>query len=254
MKLLVVVLCLLSERYLMHSLSSKRFIWFGDYCQLISNFMQKITGNKQFFANPWLGLTAIILPLIVTTSLIYIVFHSLLFGLIGFLLNLLIFFYCLGPDNPFYPVLQEGKKTSAQDTVSHYFARVMTELFAVVFWYVVAGPIAALTYRIIALCKDKNICTEAARQVTDILEWPVARVTAILFLLVGNFQRGYSLFLSYLLAKPALNAEMLSKCGMEALRAKDSDKVSMVAAEGLVEHATMVLLVCVALITMGAFL
>ena len=31
MKLMVILLCLLSERYLVHSIAYQRFFWFGDY-------------------------------------------------------------------------------------------------------------------------------------------------------------------------------------------------------------------------------
>lgn len=59
MKLLVVVLCLLSERFLIHTASSQRFYWFGEYYLLIKNKID----NTRFFTNPWMILAATILSI-----------------------------------------------------------------------------------------------------------------------------------------------------------------------------------------------
>ncbi|KTD41206.1 hypothetical protein [Legionella parisiensis] len=249
MKLLVILLSLLSERFLIHSVSYQRFYWFFDYCQKI-----KMSTNKQsFLTNPWVLLALIIIPIVLLVSIIYCLLDQLVFGLIGFFLSILIFFYCLGPQNVFYPVVQSDNRTN-QELVGDYFVLVNRQLFSLVFWYIIAGPIGALAYRLITLCRDVNFVSEQAHEITDLLEWIPARLTVLLFLLVGNFQRGFSSFTSYFLAKPDKNNDMLRVCGLLAVKTNETEEIPMPVAEGLVDHAIIVMLVFIALFTLITWL
>lgn len=249
MKLLVILLCLLSERFLIHSISYQRFYWFFDYCQKI-----KMGTNKHgFFTNPWVLLALIIVPIVLLVAIFYLLLHHLVFGLIGFLLSIIIFFYCLGPQNVFYPIVQSDTRTN-QELVGDYFILVNRQLFSLVFWYIIAGPIGALVYRLITLCHDVNDVSEQANEVTDLLEWIPARLAVLLFLLVGNFQRGFSSFTSYFLAKPDMNNDMLRVCGFLAVRTNEEEEIPMSFAESLVEHAIIVMLVFIALFTLITWL
>ncbi|WP_454780857.1 hypothetical protein [Legionella sp. WA2022007384] len=249
MKLLVILLCLLSERFLIHSVSYQRFYWFPDYCQKIKSLGDKHSSLN----NPWVLLALIIVPILILVSLIYLLLHPLVFGLMGFLLSIVIFFYCLGPQNVFYPIVQSDTKSN-QEIVGDYFILVNRQLFSLVFWFIIAGPIGALTYRLITLCRDIHFVGEQANEVTDLFEWIPARLTVLLFLLVGNFQRGFSLFTSYFIAKPDMNGEMLRECGLLAVKTNETEEIPMPVAEGLVEHAIIVMLVFIALFTLITWL
>ncbi len=248
MKLMVIVVCLLSERFLMHSLSYQRFSWFGDYSQRI---LQLVNKNNQL-SNPWLLLAIIVAPLILITAFVYFILHGILFGFVGLILSIIIFFYCLGPQNPFYPVSDDG--SNGITLVANYLAQVNSQLFSVIFWYVVAGPIAVLAYRVISLSQAIPAVAEQAKQVTDVLEWVPARLTVLLYLLVGNFQKGFALFQHYIFSKPSLNNQLLSECGILAVRSNETEVVPMPVAESLVEHAVIVLLVLIALFTLVAWM
>lgn len=250
MKLLVIVLCLLSERYLMHAQSYQRFSWFGDYANKVSHLIEK----NNWFTNPWMVLAAIVLPIVVLTAIVYCLLHSILFGLVGLVLSIVLFFYCLGPQNAFYPLTDEKEKAKTTDRVGNYFAQVNSQLFAVIFWYIIAGPVAAVAYRLIDLSQSITLVSPQAKQSVDILEWLPARLTAILYLLVGNFQRGFALFMQYILAKPEMNNTMLSACGLLAVRSTTTEEVPMHEAESLVEYSVIVLLVLIALCTLVAWL
>lgn len=249
MKLLVIVLCLLSERFFIHSISYQRFSWFNDYALRI----KKQVDNKAAFANPWMLFAAIILPIIILTAFIYLLLHRQLYGFLGMLINLVICFYCLGPQNTFYPLVEEGSGND-EGLIKHYFAQANTQLFSLLFWYVIAGPVIALAYRLITLCEGFDPVSPQAKQVKDVVEWIPTRITALLYLLVGNFQKGFTVFLKYLVAKPEDNPILLGECGINAARAGDKDEVTLINAEILVEHATIVLLVFIALFTLGAWL
>lgn len=250
MKLLVILICLLSERYLIHNASYHRFSWFPNYSQRILQWIQM----NNYFSNPWLVLASIILPLIIVATVIYFILSGILFGFIGLLLSILIFFYCLGPQNIFYPPAQEDSNSNNTSQIGNYFAQANNQLFAVIFWYVIAGPIMILAFRLVSLSRGIPSISEQAIQTTDILEWLPARLTALLYLLVGNFQRGLSLLTHYFIAKPDLNYKMLSECGLQAIRTTDIEEVPMPVAESFVEHAVIVLLVLIALFTLVAWL
>jgi AmpE protein len=245
MKLLVILLCLCSERFLIHTVSYQRFYWFGDYYQKI----KKISAKHSFFTNPWALLALIIIPILLLTLFVYLLLHHLFFGVLGLILSLVIFFYCLGPQNVFYPVTQSDTKSN-NELVGDHFVMVNRQLFALVFWFIVAGPIGALAYRLITLCRNVNGVGEQANEITDLLEWIPARLTAVFILLVGNFQKGFPLFVHYLLAKPDLNNIMLRECALQAARTSDTEEISMTVAEGMVEHAIIVMLVLIALCTL----
>lgn len=249
MKLLVIVLCLLSERFIIHSISYQRFSWFKNYALWINRFDEK----SKYFSNPWLYFAAMIIPILFVVSIIYLILYKQLFGFAGLILNLLIFYYCLGPGNPFYPSMPEGQTSEIQRAES-YFAQVNTELFSLIFWYVVAGPIIALAYRLITLCYDIEQVSLQAKQAKDVLEWIPARITALLYLLVGNFQRGISSFLKYMLVKPDENNILLGQCGVHAAQVTENNEITMIVAEEIVEYATIVLLVLIALFTLGAMI
>lgn len=249
MKLLVVILCLLSERYLMHSFTYQRFNWFPDYAQR----MEKRFVNHKQLQNPWLLLASLITPVVFIAFIIYVLFHAILFGLLGLVFSLLVFAYCLGPNNVFYP-LSNGEDANTNEEVANYLSRANRELFSVVFWYIIAGPIALLAYRLFTLCINLPSVKKEAEIITDYLEWVPARLTSILYLLVGHFQQGLGAFRQYAVAKPEQNHTLVGECGVKALLANDRETIPLPVAETLVEHATVLLLVIIALITLAAWL
>lgn len=251
MKLFVIVLCLLSERYLVHAVSHTRFHWFNSYfTQLSQRFQTKDTSVLHQF----LILIAVVLPPALICWLIIYLFGNLMFGFIGLLLNLVIFYYCLGPQNPFYPIREAEETENNEMAAGSYFSKVNGELFAVIFWYIVAGPIAIIIYRLISLCREQLTTATIAQTITQILDWIPARITVLLYLLVGNFQKGIHFFVQMFFAVPEKNDTLLSNGGLLAARINENDPVALPYAENLVEHALIVYLVCLALFTLVSWL
>lgn len=250
MKLLVIILCLLSERFLTHSFSYKRFDWFNHYYLRLKNFRDRSNLPK----HSGLELILIIAPVTVLFSFLYLIFDSILFGLFGFIIHLLVFYYCLGPKNPFYPFMNTNIDAFGEEYVGSYLAGVNNQLFAVIFWYLIGGPIALLLYRLISISQNLSVVATPAKEITEALEWLPARLTVLLYLLVGNFQVGLQRFSHFIVAKPSLNHQMLSECGLLAVRNNEADEIPMPLAEQLVEHAVIVLVVFIALFTIAAWL
>lgn len=251
MKLLVIVLCLLSERYLTHKVSLHRFGWFGQYCDKILHIVPKVS----FLKSPWILMTVVVVPWCIIISLAIGLFNSFLVGFIGFLMQLVILYYCLGPDNAFYPVTATKKKNAHEELdAGNYLAQVNNQLFGVVFWYIVLGPLAALAYRLVSLCQKQSRMSDAAKLSTNLLDWIPARLVAISYLLVGNFQQGFPCFMQKALIVPSENSVLLTEVGLFAVRTKEDEKVSLPRAQGLAEHAMVIWLVFVAIFTMVAWL
>ena len=246
MKFIVIVLCLLSERFLVHASSHARFQWFDHYSKAIEKRMP-----AAFVSNSWLVLLFIVLPLVIATSLAFYVVGNLLFGLVILLLNIAIFHYCIGPQNPFYPVRGDDV---THDEVGGYLAGVNGQLFAVIFWYLVMGPLGVVTYRVISLCQNYSLVHKQATWITSILDWLPTKITALLYLFAGNFQAGVRHFSAMFFTSPDNNQEMLSTCGIQAVGFNEPEEVRMPQAEILVEHAVIVLLVLLAFFTMAAWL
>ncbi|MBA3537050.1 MAG: regulatory signaling modulator protein AmpE [Tatlockia sp.] len=250
MKLLVILICLLSERYLVHALSYLRFTWFSSYCNKIYQYV----GHSPLLQNPKILLVIIVVPLLVLAGIAFYIADYLFFGLFTFLLNLLIFYYCLGPVNPFYPVRTEVESDNTEVAAGYYFSQVNGQLFSVIFWYVVSGVVGVLVYRLISLCREQELTATLATQITNFLDWIPARLTLLLYLLVGNFQKGFHFYVQKFLTSPEYNSQFLSEGGLLAARTNESEPVQLPYAESLVEHAIIVCVVILALFTLGSWM
>src|SRR3990167_8673010 len=251
MKLLVIVLCLLSERYLTHKVSLNRFSWFGKYCDKLISLFPKIA----FFQSPWILMLALIFPWIVIIAVAMGLLRSSLFGFVGVLMQLVVFYYCMGPDNVFYPLSAPHKKNAHQALdAGNYLAAVNNQLFGVIFWYIALGPLAVIAYRLFSLCQKQSKLVAKAKWITSLLDWIPARLTVIFYLLVGNFQQGFKCLLQKKLLAPSENNRLLTEVGLLAVRAQTDEQLSLPAAQGLVEYALILSLVFVALFTLVSWL
>lgn len=252
MKLLVIVLCLLSERYLVQIRSHRRFYWVSLYNQ----FIEKQLSALSFIRAAWVNLFIFLLPLMGVAFLILHQVTNGLFGLVGLFLNVVILYACIGPGNPFYPI--RDSKTAPEDhspdDIGTYLAEANEQLFAVLFWYILLGPLAVLGYRLISESRKQASVSQLASKLTNLFDWLPARMTALLYLLVGNFQAGLRHFSLFLIKAPENNQNMLSVCGLDALGSAGGEPARMIQAENLVEHSVIVLLVFLALFTMVAWM
>lgn len=250
MKLLVIVLCLLSERFFVHAISYKRFDWFAAYCE----FFKAKQVNVAALRNPWVMLLVLEFPLVLLVFLVYFLVGGFLFGLGGFIVNLAVFYYALGPGNPFYPLQNDPQSETAQDEVASYLAEANGQLFAVIFWYVLLGPVFLLIYRLTALSQEIEPVQEVATRLTRILDWIPARLTGFLYLLVGNFQVARKRFVEFLTSGFESNLTGLGACGVQAVQHDQHESVQMAQAELLVEHALLVFLGFLALFILISWL
>ncbi|WP_295475397.1 regulatory signaling modulator protein AmpE [uncultured Pseudomonas sp.] len=165
--------------------------------------------------HPWLILAlAVLLPLL-AVHLALVVIGSVAYGWMLLPVHLLVLVYSLGRGDlpaalgPFRDACRRGDVQAAVhvaerdmgvqaddarqllDAVQgHLLWQAYQGFFAVIFWYALLGPVAALAYRLLALCAEKAATpavAERAAQLRHAFDWLPVRLLAASFALVGNF-------------------------------------------------------------------
>src|SRR3990167_4632693 len=186
MNLLILVVCLLIDRYLIHQHSLQRFSWFAQYYDYI---LQHIKATV-WMRHPFLKILCFILPITLLTIIILGITNSGILTIFNGIIQFGLVYYCLGSSNIFYPA-QEAQTDSL-------LVQANTLLFSVFFWFLVLGPAAMVAYRLTQLVAERQDTALKANQLLAIFNWIPARVTSLLYLLVGNFQKGIGIWLQYL--------------------------------------------------------
>lgn len=97
--------------------------------------------------------------------------------------------------------------------------------FAVIFWYILLGPLAALAYRLLDLTERHartNALHEQAAQLRHAFDWLSARVLALSFSLVGNLATFTRVLKPRLLDWEVPAERLLLRVGLFSVEPKDS--------------------------------
>lgn len=161
---------------------------------------------------------SLLLPLMAVAIVLHIT-QDWLFGLVGVLLQLVILFYALGRSNlleqlgayllhwrsgDFQSAYHHAKKMfgteeglTADDPGSLHAAvcrgvlyQWFEQVFVIIFWFLLAGPLAALLIRLLKLYEqsaDRGACAKERLQVLHILEWLPVRLLGFTYAIAGNF-------------------------------------------------------------------
>ncbi len=95
--------------------------------------------------------------------------------------------------------------------------------FAVIFYYLIAGPVAALTYRLLMLSSEQVKWPQAAGLATrllHILDWLPVRLLSLSFALIGNFITVNQALMPNLLCITEPANSLLDKTGRAAVEAE----------------------------------
>jgi len=226
----------------------RKFGWFED---LISFFKSRL-GDKEFYQSWWqLGivLLAPIVALIAVTSL----FEGLMYALIMLLVTIPLLFLSLGPRSleqsfaEYFAAMERDDSEAAllhlskigtfdesdtnilekDELVRHATQNILTEAqkryFGPIAWFIFTGPFGALFYRLCHLyddyCQKHQLEQQhqLTQQVIHWIDWVPARLTSLLFLLTGDFVKGFYPIQDYLLDAEADNNRLVSETGIAAL-------------------------------------
>jgi AmpE protein len=206
--------------------------------------LAKLEASPRFANRPWLVLALLILLPVAVLGLLLVVLEPVAYGLLAFPIHLLVVIYSLGRGDllaglgPFRDAwrredLQAAAHVAKRDldicadsgeqllerVQGHLLWEAYQSFFAVIFWYFLLGPVAALSYRLLALAAEhgKNpALVERAAQLRHAFDWLPVRLLAASFALVGNFVAVGRVMVHELLNWNISAAQLVEKVGLMA--------------------------------------
>lgn len=206
--------------------------------------LHALEASPKFATRPWLVLAILILCPVALLALLLWVLDPVAYGLLALPVHVLVVIYSLGRGDiqaglgPFRDAwrrgdLQAGAHVAERDigitaengeqllekVQSHLLWQSYQGFFAVIFWYFLLGPVAALSYRLLALAAEQGKnpeLVERAQQVRHAFDWVPVRLLAASFALVGNFAAVGRVMLHELLNWDISAEQLINKAGCAA--------------------------------------
>lgn len=244
MTFIITLISLIIERFF-HWNHLRHWRWFDAYQRKIT---QPIANMSSY-----LLIAIITIPLMLIVGLTNNLLDGALFGILQLIFGVVILLYCMGPDNlwlqsfgalntlhkedpsivvehvqkSFGIPLPDHSQGFHQALTSAIFVEANQRIFAVIFWFVVLGPVGAVMYRAIALCTLRTDLglTSAALQLQALLDWIPVRILTFIFALGGHFKDVISFWKKDVLKGPATNAQLISECGIAALDVRNGNQL-----------------------------
>ena len=282
MKLIVILVCILAARYLHLGRTSARYRWFTRYTEGLHRVLTQVRW-------PWLQMLLIVAPVLIITLLLQLNLAHGLYYLIDFLFATFLVWYCLWPiplqealdatvadrramndESPteqhddIVPAMKASEPRAISETI---LCNANSHIFAVLFWYVALGPLGAVLYRAVAQLTQlsshqhsglANIA-RVANIVEDVLDWIPARLTALGYVIAGDFVNGFGQWLRYANKGLSSNQDLLINTGLGAMNLPIDDENETAVPEEprnvlrLVDRSLVAWLVIVAIFTLGAW-
>ena len=206
--------------------------------------LNKLESSERLAKQPWLVLTILVLLPVALLALLLVVLEPVAYGLLALPVHLLVVIYSLGRGDllgglgPFRDAwrredLQAAAHVAKRDlnicadsgeqlldrVQEHLLWQAYQSFFAVIFWYFLLGPVAALAYRLLALAQEHGqnpALVERAAQLRHAFDWVPVRLLAASFALVGNFVAVSRVMLHELLNWNISAAQLINKVGLAA--------------------------------------
>lgn len=206
--------------------------------------LHALEASPNFANRPWLVLAILILCPVALLALLLWVLDPVAYGLLALPVHVLVVIYSLGRGDiqaglgPFRDAwrrgdLQAGAHVAERDigisaengeqllekVQSHLLWQSYQGFFAVIFWYFLLGPVAALSYRLLALAAEQGKnpeLVERAQQLRHAFDWVPVRLLAASFALVGNFAAVGRVMLHELLNWDISAEQLINKAGCAA--------------------------------------
>ena len=215
MTVTIVLLCLLAERFLLEYQERRQARWFFAYDHWLER--QNLPGwMRQGFG----GVISLLLPPLLIISILQLFLNDALFGLPVALFAGLVLLFSLGPVDLDDQIkrfteaqlsgnaeqagsiardLLQDEPPSSEPTYSQALAGSVLEqannrIFAVIFWFLILGPMGAALYRLAShLPRLQHASQELDFMLTSerliaILNWLPARITAFVYAIAGSFE------------------------------------------------------------------
>lgn len=245
MSFLVLLLTVAAYKLLGWHLQPQHDQWFYKFTDRLSSVLK---GSPQLVM-----LVALLSPLAVAGFVLSLAEHWL-FGFVGLLLHVLILFYALGRGNLFEQLnaylfhWRSGDYQSAYHHARQHFSDELEgaasdidslhlsccrgllyqwfeQVFVIVFWYLLAGPLAALFMRLLSLYEQRNRKQGYVRsQLLHVLEWLPVRLLTLVYAVAGNFLHCFKLLVTGLTDFNMPTNELLLKAGLAATGSEAAER------------------------------
>lgn len=276
MSFLIVLLCIVFQRYLDFPVPIIGYDWFKPY----ANFLEKSLSKTPAWSG-FAGVATIVLPVSLLVALICFITRGWMFGLFRMGFSTVVLLYCL--DARDYTkllsgYLGQGDAASARDQAEKFIAnalpknedsahKALTEgvfikslhqVFSVIFWFLLLGSFGAVVYYVVSLLNKserlKSLHTAAA-QVLGVLDWVPVRLLGLSFALVGSFANVYMPWVKSLQQTIAKSNELAVTFGVAALGI-DGKKESVDTVQGAIDlcfRSQIVWVVILGLVTIASY-
>ncbi|WP_260960367.1 regulatory signaling modulator protein AmpE [Pseudomonas citri] len=206
--------------------------------------LNRLEARPRWLKRPWLVLLVMVLLPVASLALLLWVLDPVAYGLLALPVHLLVVIYSLGRGDllaalgPFRDAwrredLQAAVHVAKRDldleadcgeqllerVQGYVLWQAYQSFFAVIFWYFLLGPVAALSYRLLALAAEHSLnpgVAERAAQLRHAFDWLPVRLLAASFALVGNFVAVSRIMLHELLNWNISAAHLIDKVGRVA--------------------------------------
>ncbi|WP_460368264.1 regulatory signaling modulator protein AmpE [Pseudomonas sp. Tul1A2] len=206
--------------------------------------LNKLEASERLAKQPWLVLTILVVFPLALLALLLVVLEPVAYGLLALPVHLLVVIYSLGRGDllgglgPFRDAwrredLQAAAHVAKRDlnicadsgeqlldrVQGHLLWEAYQSFFAVIFWYFLLGPVAALAYRLLALAEEHGktpAVVERAAQMRHAFDWVPVRLLAASLALVGNFVAVSRVMLHELLNWNISAAHLINRVGLAA--------------------------------------
>jgi AmpE protein len=291
MTLMIILVCLALQRYFSLGETVHQMNWFTRYIHFMNISLDK--NNK---LRGILKVVLLVLPLTLIVGLLDYIFHHGIWHVVAFLLSLLVLMYCFDAHDLRHQLSAYFSAAKNQDHQSAYeygaefvaknqeelpaagwpqlirdvtrsiFLRADRHVFAVIFWFVILGPTAALFYRLVLQLSCFNLedpsltdLRQSAKRLQAILDWIPVRITGLTYALAGNFNYAFSHWWPELFKSPQQSQDLAYQAGLAALEidqlpATNAEITENEQALNLVDRTLVIWLVIIAIFTLGAWI
>lgn len=215
MSLIILLICLLAERFLLEYQHLRQANWFSEYSHWFER--QEL---PDWMLNGFGGVIFLLLPPLLLIALLQLLFDESLLGIPDVLFACAVLILSFGPqdlDNQI-KLLHDAHKqndkeqaesiakdflpaepfnsgpTDSQAIVEGILEQANSRIFAVIFWFMVLGPIGAAMYRLATLLPNLLSTRReldfvfTSKQLIAILDWIPVRLTAVAYAVAGSFE------------------------------------------------------------------
>ena len=286
---LIILLCGLALEYFLGVLDDVRQItWFSRY----SDWLE----NKLVQSRYWNSTAGVIMTLAGPLFMILLIDYSLreVFSPLSYLFALVVLLNSIGPVflnqslNAYVEALDAEDDVQArhfagelchsvaapdpdkdeQEIIGNIFVEANERLYAVIFWFIVLGPMGAMLYRLANSLKLKyqdvhGAYADSARHLNHILNWPSARLFALGNALAGNMIEAMEAWRTNEDGSFTVNEAVLISSGFGALHYRprtdlqedDLDRSYWIrASQGLINRTLIVWLTVLGIMTIAGVL